>query len=192
MKLFPGDKKYESQLQDTSWPVWNEEFTFPIDMKKAKRNTDASNLSVLNGYFISLTVYAVLELNETKDEKKKKAKANEAQKANDAKNVDKSNEPTSTLAKFEQLMSTTFKTSKASSQPSSGGDKRRTVGAATWNFDVKLFQNNLKNDMLGTPDLWRPIEQMGSGIAPIGGIVSIFPSQRSISLIVISVNIILS
>lgn len=156
-------------MQDTSWPVWNEEFTFPIDMKKAKRSSDTSNLSVLNGYFISLTVYAVLEVNDAKDDKKKKSvKGNEPQKPNEAKSA----EPTTTLAKFEQLMSSTFKTSKAT-QTSSSPDKRRTIGAATWNFDLKLFQNNLKNDMIGTPDIWRPIEQMGSGIAPANGIVSI-------------------
>lgn len=169
VKLFPGDTKFESQMQDTSWPVWNEDFLFQIDTKKFKKHKESTDLSLLNGYFVSLTVYAVLEVaTPAKDDKKKKNGKNETNSTENA-------ESTSTLAKFERLMSSSFKGSSKSSQGSSSSpEKRRMVGVATWTFDLKLFQNNLKNNFMGTPDLWRPVEQMGSGLTPVNGLVIFF------------------
>lgn len=43
-------------------------------------------------------------------------------------------------------------------------NNRRTVGATTYNLNSKLFSQKLKNDYMGTPDIWRRLEPITSGI----------------------------
>lgn len=43
-------------------------------------------------------------------------------------------------------------------------NNRRTVGAVTYNLDKKLFTQKLRNGVISTPDIWRPIAEITSGI----------------------------
>lgn len=43
-------------------------------------------------------------------------------------------------------------------------NNRRTVGAVTYNLDVKAFTQKLKNQDLATPDVWRKLEPISSGV----------------------------
>ncbi|XP_041976474.1 uncharacterized protein LOC121731185 [Aricia agestis] len=156
VKVFPGDNKYETSLQESSWPLWNEDFKFQLKLKDSKKSTDKIDLqSLVAGHFLSLTIYAVLEapkqeIDRRKSTKETKTKINEE-------------EPKSKSI-FDKTFS--FKSTKAEAViQKSLLEKRRTVGAATWNFDSKLFQNDLKNGLIGTPDIWRPINAIASGLS---------------------------
>lgn len=43
-------------------------------------------------------------------------------------------------------------------------NNRRTVGAVTYNLDCKAFTQILKNKDLATPDVWRKLEPISSGV----------------------------
>lgn len=161
VKIFPGDSKYETTLQETSWPVWNEDFKFQLKQKDTK-NQKCDLQSLVAGHFLSLTIYALLEPAKQESEKRK------GSKALDSKNTNKVGSPDEPKAKggFLEKTFSSFKATKAEAAvQKSVLEKRRTLGAATWNFDSKLFQNDLKNGLIGTPDIWRPINAIASGLS---------------------------
>lgn len=163
VKVFPGDSKFETTLQESSWPVWNEDFKFQLKAKEvAKKSTEKIDLqSQLAGHFLSLTIYAVLEPPKVESVKNKYSKTLDAKKSP---KVAEQEEPKAKSGFLEKTFSS-FKATKAEAvAQKSILEKRRTVGAATWNFDAKLFQNDLKNGLIGTPDIWRPINAIASGL----------------------------
>ncbi|XP_061710323.1 uncharacterized protein LOC133520052 [Cydia pomonella] len=162
VKVFPGDSKFETTLQESSWPVWNEDFKFQLKQKEAKKPDKPDLQGLVAGHFLSLTIYALLEPPKTESEKRKSAKTLDNKKNPYVADQD---EPKAKTGFLEKTFSS-FKSTKAEAmaQKSVLG-KRRTVGAATWNFDSKLFQNDLKNGLIGTPDIWRPINAIASGLA---------------------------
>ncbi|KOB72848.1 Protein kinase C beta type, partial [Operophtera brumata] len=144
---------------ESSWPVWNEDFTFIIKQKDLKKASDKVDLqSLVAGHFLSLTIYAVLE--PPKDlEKRKSAKTLDSKKSPKVTDLEEHKAKTGFLEKT----FSSFKTTKGEAiAQKSLLEKRRTIGAATWNFDSKLFQNDLKNGLIGTPDIWRPINAIAS------------------------------
>ncbi|XP_035459225.1 uncharacterized protein LOC118282311 [Spodoptera frugiperda] len=162
VKVFPGDSRFETTLQESSWPVWNEDFKFQLKQKDAKKGQEKTDLqSLLAGHFLSLTIYAILEAPKQDTDKRKNSKTLDSKKS--AK-VAEQEEPKPKTGFLEKTFSS-FKSTKAEAiAQKSILEKRRTVGAATWNFDSKLFQNDLKNGLIGTPDIWRPINAITSGI----------------------------
>lgn len=169
VKVFPGESKFETTLQESSWPIWNEDFKFQLRQKDAKKGSDKVDLqSLVAGHFLSLTIYAILEPPKTDAERRKSAKDLKTSKlVND-------DEPKSKGGLFEKTFSS-FKTTKSEAvAQKSILEKRRTVGAATWNFDSKLFQNDLKNGLIGTPDIWRPINAIASGLSAADTRVSLY------------------
>ncbi|GBP04401.1 hypothetical protein EVAR_6583_1 [Eumeta japonica] len=163
VKLFPGDSKYETTLQESSWPVWNEDFKFQLRQKDGKKTSDGKNdlQGLLAGHFLSLTIYALLEPSRL-DADKRKSKTTDKRNSKSSEVDDKEKPKTRFLEKtFSSFKSTK---SEAAAQKSVL-EKRRTVGAATWNFDSKLFQNDLRNGLIGTPDIWRPVNAINSGMS---------------------------
>ncbi|KAL0892152.1 hypothetical protein ABMA27_015349 [Loxostege sticticalis] len=163
VKVFPGDSKFETTLQESSWPVWNEDFKFQLKPKDAhKKPTDKVDLqSLLAGHFLSLTIYAILEPPKHETDKRKNSKTLDSKY-----NKVADQEETKPKSGFLEKTFSSFKSTKAEAiAQKSFLEKRRTVGAATWNFDSKLFQNDLKNGLIGTPDIWRPINAIASGLA---------------------------
>lgn len=162
VKVFPGDSRFETTLQESSWPVWNEDFKFQLKQKDAKKGQEKTDLqSLLAGHFLSLTIYAILEAPKQETDKRKNSKTLDSKKS--AK-VAEQEEPKPKSGFLDKTFSS-FKSTKAEAiAQKSILEKRRTVGAATWNFDSKLFQNDLKNGLIGTPDIWRPINAITSGI----------------------------
>ncbi|CAK1553680.1 unnamed protein product [Leptosia nina] len=160
VKVFPGESKYETCLQESSSPVWNEDFKFQLKPKDVKKTNDKIDLqSQVAGHFLSLTIYALLESPRTDSDKRKSSKTLDAKTTMNAMNEEPKSK-SSLLSSF-----SSFKSSKAEAAvQKSVLEKRRTVGAATWNFDSKLFQNDLKNGLIGTPDIWRPINAIASGL----------------------------
>lgn len=43
-------------------------------------------------------------------------------------------------------------------------NNRRTIGAVTYNLDAKVFTQKLRNNLVGTPDVWRDVEVISSGM----------------------------
>lgn len=168
VKLFPGDNKYETALQESSWPVWNEDFKFQLKPKDANKSTEKIDLqTMLAGHFLSLTIYAILEPSKHESEKRKSITKLESKRNS---KVSEKEEPKS---KPGFLNFNSFKSTKTEAvSQKSILEKRRTVGAATWNFDSKLFQNDLKNGLTGTPDIWRPINAIASGLTAADSRVS--------------------
>ncbi|KAM3962291.1 uncharacterized protein ACR2FA_003521 [Aphomia sociella] len=162
VKIFPGDSKYETTLQETSWPIWNEDFKFQLKQKDAKKEQKNDLQSLVAGHFLSLTIYALLEPAKQESEKRKGGKSLE----NKNPKVSSQEETKPNKGGFLEKTFSSFKATKteAASQKSVL-EKRRTLGAATWNFDSKLFQNDLKNGLIGTPDIWRPINAIASGLS---------------------------
>lgn len=163
VKVFPGDSKFDTTLQESSWPVWNEDFKFQLKQKEtAKKSKEKIDVqSLLAGHFLSLTIYAILEQKKTDSVKAKYSKTLDAKKTP---KVAEQEEPKAKTGFLEKTFSS-FKATKAEAvAQKSTIEKRRTVGAATWNFDAKLFQNDLKNGLIGTPDIWRPINAIASGL----------------------------
>ncbi|XP_013188987.1 uncharacterized protein LOC106133717 [Amyelois transitella] len=157
VKIFPGDSKFETTLQESSWPIWNEDFKFQLKQKDTKKN---DLQSLVAGHFLSLTIYAVLEPAKQESEKRRGAKTDSK-----TSKVATQEEPKAKGGFLEKTFSS-FKSTKAEAAlQKSVLEKRRTLGAATWNFDSKLFQNDLKNGLIGTPDIWRPINAIASGLA---------------------------
>ncbi|KAL4706483.1 hypothetical protein ACJJTC_015681 [Scirpophaga incertulas] len=163
VKLFPGDSKYETTLQESSWPVWNEDFKFQLKPKDVKKTTDKIDLqNLVAGHFLSLTIYAILEPPKPDSDKKRSSKTLDAKKTS----IVADQEPPKAKTGFLEKTFSSFKASKSDAlTQKSLLEKRRTVGAATWNFDSKLFQNDLRNGLIGTPDIWRPINAITSGLA---------------------------
>lgn len=161
VKVFPGDSRFETTLQESSWPVWNEDFKFQLKPKDVKKSIDKPDLqSLLAGHFLSLTIYALLEPPKPETDKRKNSRIENAR--NKVADQDDAKPKTGFLEKT----FSSFKSTKAEAiAQKSILEKRRTVGAATWNFDTKLFQNDLKNGLIGTPDIWRPVNAITSGIA---------------------------
>ncbi|CAG9785059.1 unnamed protein product [Diatraea saccharalis] len=162
VKIFPGDSKYETSLQESSWPVWNEDFKFQLKLKDAKRPSDKVDLqSLVAGHFLSLTIYAILEPPKSETDKRKNTKTLDTKKTN----IVTEHEENKAKTGFLEKTFSSFKSTKSEAiAQKSILEKRRTVGAATWNFDSKLFQNDLKNGLIGTPDIWRPINAIASGL----------------------------
>ncbi|XP_072940338.1 uncharacterized protein [Epargyreus clarus] len=162
IKVFPGESKFETSIQESSWPVWNEDFKFQLKHKEAKKSSEKVDLqSQLAGHFLSLTIYAILEQRQETDKRK-------SLKTVDSKKAPKLTEEPEQKPKggFLEKTFSSFKSTKTEAAvQKSLLEKRRTVGAATWNFDSKLFQNDLKNGLIGTPDIWRPINAIASGLS---------------------------
>ena len=171
MKVFPGDSKYETTLQESSWPIWNEDFKFQLRQKDNKKGSDKVDLqSLVAGHFLSLTIYAILEAPKQEIDKRKNAKSLEAKTL---KSLNEEEQKSKTGSLFEKTINSFKSTKTEAFSQKSMLEKRRTVGAATWNFDSKLFQNDLKNGLIGTPDIWRPINAIASGLSAADSRVSI-------------------
>lgn len=168
--MFPGDSKYETTLQESSWPIWNEDFKFQLKQKEIKKTTDKVDLqSLVAGHFLSLTIYAILEAQKQDADRRKSAKTLDSKTSKLLSEDEKKTKPGNL---FEKTFSSFKSTKSEAIAQKSTLEKRRTVGAATWNFDSKLFQNDLKNGLVGTPDIWRPISAIASGLSAADSRVS--------------------
>lgn len=140
MKLFPGKEKYESKVQKESWPVYNQDFIFPIQV-----NSDRLE-DILIGKFVVLTVYAILE-NQSNDNSSS-AKGSRLSESS-----------------FKNFFTKDIKRSESAKSNRMSLHKRRTIGAVTYNLDLKTFTQNLKSNIISTPDIWRTVKSISSGLA---------------------------
>lgn len=146
--VYPGKQKFETKTVKDSWPTINEEFSCTI--VPVKKIDD-----YFKGHFVSFTIYAIL------------GKEEEEQRQNE--------KPRSILKRyfsfgdgeeFISLRNSSFRRSGSQRRSSynSTMSNRRTVGAVTYNLDRKLFTQKLRTDVISTPDIWRNVTEITSGI----------------------------
>lgn len=112
---------------------------------------------VFKGKFLVLTVYAILDVEKNGRELKRATSLrNRIQNFfnMDEDEVDNQNEKNNRRS----LNAVSF-------------NNRRNLGAVTYNLEGKYFTLKLKNNCLSTPDIWRPLQIISSGI-----------QQKSVSL----------
>lgn len=162
VKVFPGSTRYDSNIQTSSWPKFNENFKFLMGSEtksSIKRYTKEVNpfenlpQKVFDGHFVVFTVYALLELppgegfnrfrgtyRSLKEKSgfllKNKTEANGTKKENDKKEEDSS---VITLTKSES---------------------RRNIGSVTCFLDPKIFKENVRTGQFSTEELWLPIKDI--------------------------------
>lgn len=133
--MFPGKEKFETDLAKESWPNFNTEFEFPAN-------------GTLDGKFVSLTAYAVLYQNNGGSKKsgsfRRHLEKLTGKQVNDEEELKRDKRPT--LKRQVSL------------------NNRRTIGVATYNLDYKCFTQKLRNGCVATPDVWRTLEQISSGM----------------------------
>lgn len=138
VRVFPAREKFETQLVKDSWPTFNEDFTFTLPT--ASHGTFES---FFTGKFVVLTVYALLNSQQnTMGSKSKRS-----------------------LKKFFSFRENEGeKRERRRSSNRMSLTNRRTVGAVTYNLEYKTFTLELKNNFCGTPDIWREIQDISSGL----------------------------
>lgn len=142
VRTFPGRDKFETQLVKESWPTFNEDFTFPIQSSSFRVSEQFA------GKFVVLTAYALLR---TQQQKSKTKSTNSFKKLFSFMNGGEDFKRESNKRRSSNRLSLT---------------NRRTIGAVTYNLDPKFFTLKLKNECLSTPDIWREIQDISSGLEP--------------------------
>lgn len=135
--VFPGREKFETEIVKESWPTFNDEFTFNL----------ASSLPTAKaflGKFVSITVYAILENYNNKNSLPKSI--GQRFKLFSTKTTDLNRNSKTRLSKRVSL------------------NNKRTVGGVIYNLDIKGFTQKLKNQDLATPDIWRKLGPISSGV----------------------------
>ena len=140
--MHPGREKHETEIVKESWPNFNQDLTF--DLQPSLTTIREQFL----GKFVTLTVYAILETQDTNARLKRTNSLRNSFRFFTGKeeNVEiRKNSPSSYAAnRF------TF-------------NNRRTIGAVTYNLDPKKFSQKYKLNY-ATPDVWREVQNIASGI----------------------------
>ncbi|KAJ8930492.1 hypothetical protein NQ314_016719, partial [Rhamnusium bicolor] len=143
---FPQKEKFETRTVKESWPTINEEFTFNL-IFSTKRYDD-----YFKGKFVSFTIYAILGDEEEKPKEKPKGMLKRFLSFNDSEDFD-----------FIRKGSVRKPSIRRSSYKHNLSN-RRTIGAVTYNLDSKIFTQTLTNNFISTPDIWRNVKEITSGI----------------------------
>lgn len=159
--MFPNKKKYETQISKETNPVFNEEFSFDLQLtgsnnssEKGKKGSD-----LFKGKFLVLTLYALLDVDQSGQRTLKRSSSLLNQmgkylrwKSDRADDAD------------EDVLTRGSKNRRSLNRISF--NNRRTLGAVTYNLEMKFFTLLLKNKCLSTPDIWRNIQSISSGLVP--------------------------
>lgn len=143
MTLFPEKEKFDSKTVTDSTPIFNEEFTFRLQSSRIKDDP-------LKDKFISFTIYANLEdVNETENKKP----------TNMLKRFLSFNDRDVGMVELRKKSSRSVRSSYRNSL-----SNRRTIGAVTYKLEIKSFNQVISGQEKSTPDVWRPIKEISSGM----------------------------
>lgn len=151
VRVFPGRDKFETQLVKDSWPTFNEEFDFIIQGDSRRQCEEE-----FAGKFVVLTAYAVLSHQQKSTKLKSK---------NSFKKLFSFMNETEDFKRDEKRRRSSNRLSLTN---------RRTIGAVTYNLEPRFFTLKLRNNFVGTPDVWREIQDISSGLEIESVIKSIF------------------
>ncbi|GAB0093217.1 uncharacterized protein DMENIID0001_082930 [Sergentomyia squamirostris] len=162
VKLFPGTTRYNSPIETSSWPKFNETFKFPMgtstksSMKRPKSTSVEQSLPerLFKGHFVVLTVFALLELppnmgfahgvRQTYQSIRRKGSLL-------LKDFNKT--PTENNGgEAEATSGEVFKLTKSES--------RRNIGSVTCFLDPKIFTENPRTGIYQSDEFWLPIRDI--------------------------------
>ncbi|XP_060517401.1 uncharacterized protein LOC132696640 [Cylas formicarius] len=143
--VFPNKEKYETKVVKDSWPSINEDFSFDVNIPE-KRACDP-----LKGKFVSFTIYSVFEDAADDDAPTEKAKPR-----NVMKRFFSFNDESDFIRKSGRFHRRSLRNSLMRD--------RKTIGAVTYNLELKNFTQVLRQDLISTADVWRSIKEITSGI----------------------------
>lgn len=143
--VFPQKEKFETRTVKESWPTINEEFTFNLTLP-TKRIED-----YFKGKFVSFTIYAVLGEEENNTTDKPSGILKRFLSFTDTDDFIRRD----SIRRTPSMKRSSFRNSLCN---------RRTVGAVTYSLDGKIFTQNLRNNFISTPDIWRHVKEITSGI----------------------------
>lgn len=143
--VFPQKEKFETRTVKESWPTINEEFTFNLTLP-TKRVED-----YFKGKFVSFTIYAVLGEEENNTTDKPSGILKRFLSFTDTDDFIRRD----SIRRTPSMKRSSFRNSLCN---------RRTVGAVTYSLDGKIFTQNLRNNFISTPDIWRHVKEITSGI----------------------------
>ncbi|CAG9768618.1 unnamed protein product [Ceutorhynchus assimilis] len=141
--VFPTKEKFETKPAKDNWPTINEEFPFTLNIP------DKKTIDFLKGIFVSFTIYATLD--ETEEEKPTKAEKGPIRRFF-------SFDENSDFLRNNVRRSFTRRSFRNSMK------NRRTIGAVTYNLERKNFTQFSKDNVISTPDVWRSVKEITSGI----------------------------
>lgn len=133
--MFPEKEKFETSIVKESWPTFNEEFSFTL-------HSNGRQNDPIKGKFISFTVYSVLENTEAPARGRTRG----------------------TLKRFFSFSEYGETSNKLRRSFRQSINSRRTVGAVTYSLDGKMFTQRIGDGRVATPDIWRGIKEITSGI----------------------------
>ncbi|CAO1402122.1 unnamed protein product [Diamesa tonsa] len=163
VKMFPGSTKYDSAIQTTTWPKFNENFKFPLvsphkssfKMKNHQdfngNNNETLPQRLFKGNFVVFTVFALLELppgsyaglKGTYKSLKRQGSILLRDRAN--------------INILSQTSKDTDK-SKDNSKKLTPSESQRNIGSVTCFLDPKIFEE--KNRIFTTAEMWMPIKDI--------------------------------
>uniref|UniRef100_A0A1B0CZH5 Uncharacterized protein n=1 Tax=Phlebotomus papatasi TaxID=29031 RepID=A0A1B0CZH5_PHLPP len=162
VKLFPGTIRYNSPIETSSWPKFNETFKFPMgsstksSMKRPKNTSVEQNLpqKLFKGHFVVLTVFALLELppnmgfaagvKQTYHSIRRKGSL----LLKDINHINKPAEPAEEDVSSGEILKLTK------------SESRRNIGSVTCFLDPKIFTENTRTGVFQSDEFWLPIKDI--------------------------------
>lgn len=170
VKLFPGTAKFDSSIQTSSWPKFNESFRFPMasplksSMKSKYRDYQDINgnetlpQKLFKGTFVVFTVIALLEL--------------PSGSYTGIKGTYKSLKRQGSILLRDRvnILTTNLNLTSPKNPPDATNNKniskltasemQRNIGAVTFFLDPKTFEENQKSRSYSTNEMWLPIKDI--------------------------------
>lgn len=143
VRVSPGRDKYDTEIITDSDPMFNQEFNFELQ-KSPNRLED-----IFTGKFVMFTIYAILEAESERGKLRRKESFSKQLKG-----LMGLNDP----PEFQR------DGGHRNSRHRISMNNRRTVGAVTYNLESKMFTQRMRYNCVGTPDIWREIQSISSGI----------------------------
>lgn len=176
VKLFPGSTRYDTSIQTSSWPTFNETFKFPMEtttkssFKSKTKHIAPTSSHVLTlpeklfkGHFLVLTVFALLELPAGHRSSIKNRIAQIRRKSSLLRNLDSTDKRNSS-----GTASSTGTDDDKDIMKLTTSETRRNIGSVTCFLDPKIFTENLRTLNYTTEEIWMPIKD-----------ITVTPSQSS-------------
>ncbi|CAG9804657.1 unnamed protein product [Chironomus riparius] len=167
VKLFPGTSKFDSSIQTSSWPKFNESFRFPMasSLKSSMKNKyrDFQDINgnetlpqkLFKGTFVVFTVIALLELPDgTYTGIKGTYKSLKRQGSimlRDRVNI---------LNTSLNLTSAKNSSETKNASKLTTSETQRNIGSVTFFLDPKVFEENAKSRSFFTNEMWLPIKDI--------------------------------
>ncbi|XP_058829816.1 uncharacterized protein LOC131689062 [Topomyia yanbarensis] len=187
VKLFPGAMKFDSSIQTTSWPMFDETFHFPLAashkssfrVKKNESNQKPEQTipeKLFNGNFVVFTVFALLELppgyTATFKHKTMTFIRQGSQRLKDkpviGKLVKDVDPPDAKNVDFDQ---------KRNLKKLTTSESQRNIGSVTYFLEPREFKEQCKGRLFTTEEMWLPIKD-NTVTQPAESRVAVFQSPK--------------